>query len=180
MRIPAVVAALAMLCGGCSMFASNDDIKRKVDRDFLNRHITACNGGAAMECMFVGDALARRTANTRQLDWHDPYDPAGARQAYDKCCAAGQGLCCRAIAEMHLAPGELLSFGDGYVEIENTKEAGGVAVGVGYWLRVAACRSADDAYERAGEERHVAARLAALASRLGLCNELPDDFAFRH
>ncbi len=29
-----------------------------------------------------------------------------------------------------LAPGELLGFGDGYVEIENTKEAGGVAVGV--------------------------------------------------
>lgn len=33
---------------------------------------------------------------------------------------AGQGL----------APGELLGFGDGYVEIENTREAGGVVVGV--------------------------------------------------
>ncbi len=37
-----------------------------------------------------------------------------------------QGL----ISEEGLAPGELLSFGDGFVEIENTREAGGIAVGV--------------------------------------------------
>jgi phosphoglycolate phosphatase len=34
------------------------------------------------------------------------------------------------IAEQNLLPGELLGFGDGYVEIENTKEAAGIAVGV--------------------------------------------------
>jgi len=32
------------------------------------------------------------------------------------------------IREQDLAPGELLAFGDGYVEIENAKEAGGIAV----------------------------------------------------
>ncbi len=36
----------------------------------------------------------------------------------------------RLISEQGLAPGELLAFGDGYVEIQNTKEAAGVAVGV--------------------------------------------------
>lgn len=34
------------------------------------------------------------------------------------------------IAKWSLAPGELLAFGDGYVEIEETRKAGGVAVGV--------------------------------------------------
>jgi phosphoglycolate phosphatase-like HAD superfamily hydrolase len=36
----------------------------------------------------------------------------------------------RMIAEQGLQPGELLGFGDGYVEIENTKDAGGIAVAV--------------------------------------------------
>jgi phosphoglycolate phosphatase-like HAD superfamily hydrolase len=36
----------------------------------------------------------------------------------------------RLIAEQGMKPGELLAFGDGYVEIENAHEAGGVAVGV--------------------------------------------------
>ncbi len=34
------------------------------------------------------------------------------------------------ISELALAPGEVLAFGDGYVEIENTRQAGGIAVGV--------------------------------------------------
>ena len=34
------------------------------------------------------------------------------------------------LAEHHLKPGELLGFGDGYVEIENVKAAAGIAVGV--------------------------------------------------
>ena len=36
----------------------------------------------------------------------------------------------RIIRENHLAGDELLGFGDGYVEIENVREAGGFAVGV--------------------------------------------------
>jgi phosphoglycolate phosphatase-like HAD superfamily hydrolase len=36
----------------------------------------------------------------------------------------------RLIAEQGMKPGELLAFGDGYVEIENAHESGGVAVGV--------------------------------------------------
>ena len=36
----------------------------------------------------------------------------------------------RIIRENHLAGDELLGFGDGYVEIENVREAGGCAVGV--------------------------------------------------
>jgi len=36
----------------------------------------------------------------------------------------------RIIRENHLEGGELLGFGDGYVEIENVREAGGCAVGV--------------------------------------------------
>jgi phosphoglycolate phosphatase len=36
----------------------------------------------------------------------------------------------RMIAEQNLKPGELLAFGDGFVEIENAKEAEGTAVGV--------------------------------------------------
>jgi phosphoglycolate phosphatase-like HAD superfamily hydrolase len=36
----------------------------------------------------------------------------------------------RLIAEENMKPGELLAFGDGYVEIENAHEAGGVTVGV--------------------------------------------------
>jgi phosphoglycolate phosphatase-like HAD superfamily hydrolase len=36
----------------------------------------------------------------------------------------------RLIAEQGMKPGELLAFGDGYVEIENAREAGGLAVGV--------------------------------------------------
>ena len=36
----------------------------------------------------------------------------------------------RIIRENHLSGGELIGFGDGYVEIENVREAGGFAVGV--------------------------------------------------
>ena len=36
----------------------------------------------------------------------------------------------RLIAEQGMKPGELLAFGDGYVEIKNAREAGGLAVGV--------------------------------------------------
>jgi phosphoglycolate phosphatase len=36
----------------------------------------------------------------------------------------------RIIAEMGVAGEELLAFGDGYVEIEETRLAGGVAIGV--------------------------------------------------
>ena len=36
----------------------------------------------------------------------------------------------RVLRENHVSGGQLLSFGDGYVEIENTKEAGGLAIAV--------------------------------------------------
>jgi beta-phosphoglucomutase-like phosphatase (HAD superfamily) len=36
----------------------------------------------------------------------------------------------RVVAELNLAPGELVGFGDGYVEIEELKRVGGVAIGV--------------------------------------------------
>jgi phosphoglycolate phosphatase len=36
----------------------------------------------------------------------------------------------RVVAEMKLSPGELIGFGDGYVEIEELKRVGGVAIGV--------------------------------------------------
>jgi phosphoglycolate phosphatase-like HAD superfamily hydrolase len=36
----------------------------------------------------------------------------------------------RMLAENHLHGPELVAFGDGYVEIENTKEVGGIAIGV--------------------------------------------------
>ncbi len=36
----------------------------------------------------------------------------------------------RIIADNRIAGGQLLSFGDGYVEIENTKQVGGLAVAV--------------------------------------------------
>ncbi|MSR57267.1 MAG: HAD family hydrolase [Planctomycetaceae bacterium] len=36
----------------------------------------------------------------------------------------------RLVAELQLQPGELLGFGDGFVEIEEVKRAGGIAIGV--------------------------------------------------
>jgi phosphoglycolate phosphatase len=36
----------------------------------------------------------------------------------------------RIITENHLSGSEFVAFGDGFVEIENTKEVGGIAVGV--------------------------------------------------
>jgi beta-phosphoglucomutase-like phosphatase (HAD superfamily) len=36
----------------------------------------------------------------------------------------------RLVSELALQPGELIGFGDGYVEIEEVKRAGGIAIGV--------------------------------------------------
>jgi phosphoglycolate phosphatase-like HAD superfamily hydrolase len=36
----------------------------------------------------------------------------------------------KVVAELRLQPGELIGFGDGYVEIEEVKRAGGIAIGV--------------------------------------------------
>jgi len=36
----------------------------------------------------------------------------------------------RLVGQLALAPGELIGFGDGFVEIEEVKRAGGVAIGV--------------------------------------------------
>jgi DUF971 family protein len=36
----------------------------------------------------------------------------------------------RVVSELNLGPGELVGFGDGFVEIEEIKRVGGVAVGV--------------------------------------------------
>jgi phosphoglycolate phosphatase-like HAD superfamily hydrolase len=55
----------------------------------------------------------------------------GIRGAIDDYkCFSKRILIQRLIAEQSMKPGELLAFGDGYVEIENAREAGGVAVGV--------------------------------------------------
>ena len=55
------------------------------------------------------------------------------------------------IRENHLAGSSLLGFGDGYVEIENVREAGGYAVGVASDERL---RRGIDAWKR---ERLIAA-----------------------
>jgi phosphoglycolate phosphatase len=61
----------------------------------------------------------------------DRYFEGGVRGAQDDYKRFSKKMVIEGIiAEMRLSPGELLSFGDGYVEIENTKEAGGVAIGV--------------------------------------------------
>jgi phosphoglycolate phosphatase-like HAD superfamily hydrolase len=50
--------------------------------------------------------------------------------AQDDCSFSKALLVCRILASSNCAPAELMGFGDGFVEIEEVKKAGGVAVGI--------------------------------------------------
>ncbi len=66
----------------------------------------------------------------RLLGVADFFD-GGIRGALDDYKSFSKRILIRSmIDEQDLQPGELLAFGDGYVEIENAKEAGGIAVAV--------------------------------------------------
>lgn len=66
----------------------------------------------------------------RLLDVERYFD-GGLRGALDDYTSFSKRLLIEQLtSELGLKPGELLAFGDGYVEIENTRAAGGIAVGV--------------------------------------------------